>query len=394
MLLLHRLRLVLASLLLLASLLAVCPAPTFRLWYLAIVVTEAGFLAFLPGAILLLLPGGSSTRLGRISRVLFLLSFPLLFSPVWRASQVASSLPLRLDTAFGEGLPRSTPAVPARSLPWDATRWPRFSPPPGLLIKELRVPGVEGDIPVQVLRSGTTPGPLVLVIHGGSWRNGDETDLSPLDFRLAGQGYVVASLNYRLSPQWHHPAAVEDCQRVARHLLENAGEQGIDARMGMAVLGRSAGAHLGLLLAYTRPDLPIRGAIGFYGPYDLRWGWNHPASPWVLDSRGTLTDFIGSGLPEAGGAYDAASPYNHAKKGVPPTLLIHGERDELVRFAQSERLEKRLQEEGIPHLLLRMPWATHGCDYSPEGPCGQLSGYAVERFLGKVVPRGPSQGSR
>jgi hypothetical protein len=32
-----------------------------------------------------------------------------------------------------------------------------------------------------------------------------------------------------------------------------------------------------------------------------------------------------------------------------------------------------------------MPWATHGCDYNFSGPCGQLSTYAVERFLGYAL---------
>jgi dipeptidyl aminopeptidase/acylaminoacyl peptidase len=84
--------------------------------------------------------------------------------------------------------------------------------------------------------------------------------------------------------------------------------------------------------------------------------------------------------------YDAASPLNFVARGTPPTLLLHGGRDELVFPAQSERLAVRLTQAGRPHLFLRLPWATHGCDVNFSGPCGQISTYAIERFLAAVLP--------
>ncbi|MFB3114637.1 MAG: alpha/beta hydrolase, partial [Nitrospirales bacterium] len=69
----------------------------------------------------------------------------------------------------------------------------------------------------------------------------------------------------------------------------------------------------------------------------------------------------------------------------PPTLLIHGERDELVSPAQSDRLSRHLSQRGVPHVYLRFPWATHGCDANFNGPCGQISTFAIERFLAAVM---------
>jgi acetyl esterase/lipase len=66
-------------------------------------------------------------------------------------------------------------------------------------------------------------------------------------------------------------------------------------------------------------------------------------------------------------------------------LLIHGDRDEIVSPVHAERLAGRLRESGVPHFFLRLPWATHGCDRSFSGPCGQLSTYAVEQFLGAIM---------
>ncbi len=55
---------------------------------------------------------------------------------------------------------------------------------------------------------------------------------------------------------------------------------------------------------------------------------------------------------------------------------------------QSERLREQLAEAGMSHLLLRLPWDTHGCDVNFSGPRGQISTYAIERFLAAVVRRG------
>jgi acetyl esterase/lipase len=57
----------------------------------------------------------------------------------------------------------------------------------------------------------------------------------------------------------------------------------------------------------------------------------------------------------------------------------------MVWVKQSERLEEKLRASGVPHYFLRLPWATHGFDYNFSGPSGQLSTYAVERFLAAVT---------
>lgn len=56
-----------------------------------------------------------------------------------------------------------------------------------------------------------------------------------------------------------------------------------------------------------------------------------------------------------------------------------------VLLAVLPRLDHRLNEEGVPHLLVDLPWASHGCDYFLRGPCGQISTYAVEQFLARVL---------
>ncbi len=87
--------------------------------------------------------------------------------------------------------------------------------------------------------------PLVVWIHGGGWQNGSK-DRCPL-VRLVPQGFVVASINYRLSQHAVFPAQIEDCRAAIRWLRANAAKYHIDpARVGVS--GASAGGHLVALL--------------------------------------------------------------------------------------------------------------------------------------------------
>src|SRR5918992_733748 len=67
----------------------------------------------------------------------------------------------------------------------------------------------------------------------------------------------------------------------------------------LVLLGRSAGGQLALLVAYTAQDPAIRGVVSLYAPIDLRWGYAHPASPWIVDTRGILEGYLGGSPDQA-----------------------------------------------------------------------------------------------
>ena len=69
---------------------------------------------------------------------------------------------------------------------------------------------------------------------------------------------------------------------------------------------------------------------------------------------------------------------------VQTTRSLLGGIDTLVWHRQSERLAARLSEEGVPNLLVSIPWATHALEFNPSGPSGQLVTYSVGWFLGAV----------
>jgi acetyl esterase/lipase len=153
------------------------------------------------------------------------------------------------------------------------------------------------------------------------------------------------------------------------------------------LIGRSSGAHLALLAAYTGGTPPVRGVVGYYGPTDLAAGYREPPRPDPLNVRRLLETFIG-GTPETKPeAYRDASPISYATRPLPPTLLIYGARDHIVLPRFGERLHDRLRATGTTSILIEIPWAEHGFNAVPSGPSAQLALYHSERFLAWVMAR-------
>jgi acetyl esterase/lipase len=368
------------------SLLAVFAAPTFVLWQIAVLVTEFGYLLAL-AALGTLLPGWRRTRQGQIGAALGLGALMLMFTPLLRALPVAQALPAQLTRTFGPVTPRSIANAPTRPAPLvladlvRGLRWPTLTPQ-RLTYLERDGTALQLDLYRSPAADGRAPG--VIVIHGGSWQGGDSSQLAPLNSYLAARGYVVAAINYRLSPQHQWPAARDDVRAAIDFLKANAAEFGLDPQR-LVLLGRSAGGQLALVTAYASDDPAIRGVVSFYAPTDLSYGYANPANPLVIDSRGTLEAYLGGPPPTMADAYAAASAAALVDANTPPTLIFHGDRDELVRVRNAEILSERLAAAGRPHLFVRLPWATHGFDFNFSGPAGQISTYAIEHFLAAVT---------
>ena len=380
-------RLVFALVIFLTSLLAIFPAPNYLTWELSIGATEWGHVLALI-ALIVFLPGWTTTASGRISAFLGLLAILLALSPLLRALPVAQALPAQVTSAFGGRNPSQGPGAAARPSP--------------LVYRDLftgvKTPPVRIDTVTYVIRNGKPLGldlyrpanprggalPLVVVIHGGSWRGGSRRDLPDLNSYLAARGYAVAAVAYRFAPANPHPAASHDVHAAIQFLKSNASRLGIDATR-IALIGRSAGGQLALLEAYTARDPAIRGAVGLYAPSDQVFGYENPTNPRVINSTMILENFLAGNPRTKPDAYRTASPINFVSRSTVPTLLIHGDKDELVWVRQSERLDAKLAAANRPHFFLRLPWATHGCDYNFNGPCGQISTYAIEVFLGEVM---------
>jgi len=317
--------------------------------------------------------------MGKASVGLCVVGAILAGTPVLRAWRVARDLPSKLTKAFGVAVPiRPSALVYADLFSGISQRNVR---------SEVLVYGkaAEMELSLDFYRAeSSVPAPLIVVIHGGSWNSGDNKDFIPLNQYLAGRGFAVADVLYRLAPRWHFPAASDDVRAAIEFLKQRADSLKIDPNR-IVLLGRSSGGQIALNVAYSTKDPAIRGAISFYGPMDLRWSWDHPGSPLVIDTRAVLSDYLGGSPSEVWANYDAASPIRFVNAGTPPTLLFHGDRDELVFSYHSNALSRRLTEAGVPNLDVALPWATHGFDYIFRGPGGQISTYAIEYFLSRVL---------
>ena len=213
--------------------------------------------------------------------------------------------------------------------------------------------------------------PLIVYVHGGGWRAGHTrqsgafSDFPAVLAELASRGYVVASVEYRLSAEAPFPAALEDVRAAIRFLKANAHRYGIDpSRVG--IFGGSAGGQLAVLEAVacgaaptgadkanaTVSDCP-QAAVGWYGIYDF------PAMPGNAENR-VESDYLGCARdacrPEQ---LQAASAVAQVDADDPPVLLLHGDSDKTVPVAQSERLEERMRAAGASVELEVLPGIGH-----------------------------------
>jgi acetyl esterase/lipase len=210
------------------------------------------------------------------------------------------------------------------------------------------------------------PHPLIVWIHGGGWRSGDE-DLPPNHpaRQLVARGYAVASVEYRLSGEAVFPAQIQDCRAAIRWLRAHAGVIGLDAER-FAVWGASAGGHLASLVGtagdVTLFDDPLQGhagessrvqaAVDWYGPSDLTYPAGAPGED------GQVAQLLGcTGCPEQA---RLASPVTYVDVSDPPFLIQHGTRDPVVGPFQSEMLHSALLAAAVPSTYDLFEGAGHG----------------------------------
>ncbi len=360
----------------LISLLSFCRAPEYHLWLLAVGVTEFP-LAFFGITVLLTISGIREQKYQLAGTILGLLTIVIFLSPIFRAYWVARNIRQDMKSALNANIDDD-------ARPFSLSKLPAAKKDvPSRTLTYVTYPGISMDLdfyPSQI--SGKKP--CVVVVHGGSWAAGDSKQLPELNSYLAVKGYNVAAINYRLAPKYQSPAPVEDVQAAIAYLKKHADQLHIDTTK-FVLLGRSAGAQIALLAAYTIPEPGLKGVIDFYGPADMVWGYSKPSNPLIMDSRKVMENYVGGTYKQVPQKYFASSPLEFVSRQSVPTLIIHGDNDVLVSPEHSRRLNFKLQQNGIKHYLLKLPWATHGFDYNLNGPGGQLSTCAVETFLNTIT---------
>jgi acetyl esterase/lipase len=221
--------------------------------------------------------------------------------------------------------------------------------------------------------------PLVVWIHGGGWRNGSKTNCPAVP--LVNRGFVVASINYRLSGHAVFPAQINDCKAAIRWLRANAETYRINGDH-IGVWGSSAGGHLVALLGTSGDVDDLEGDFGhadqssrvqavcdWFGPTDLLL-MNEQAG-----DRGTIdhdaadspeSKLLGGPLQENADKAKRAGPITYVTSDDPPFLIVHGNQDPLVHWQQSQMLADSLKDSGCDVTLTIVPGAGHGRFRDPE----------------------------
>lgn len=190
----------------------------------------------------------------------------------------------------------------------------------------------DGLVDVHLPAGGSAPAPLVVLFHGGFWKQAyDRRHTRATACALAEQGYVVATPEYRrVGGAGGWPATAEDADSAVAAIPGLLAGLGV-ATAGTTVVGHSAGGHLALWLA--NQDHPVDRVVGLAPVADLR-----AAARAGLGDDATQA-LLGGSPEERPAAYDAADPVTRfAERPACEVAVVHGDLDDVVPLAVSQGL--------------------------------------------------------
>jgi len=232
--------------------------------------------------------------------------------------------------------------------------------------------GERNRLDLYLPASGTNPAPVIVWVHGGAWLAGSKDECPAR--RFVSLGYAVASINYRLSQHAIFPAQIEDCKAAIRWLRSRAAEYQFDTNR-FAAWGASAGGHLVALLGTTGDtnlfdkgenldqSSAVQAVVDWFGPTDFTQMSKYSATNSPIDHDAPDAPeamLIGGPVQRNKDKAAAANPITYVSKTDPPFLIMHGDRDNIVPYQQSELLREALEKAGVSVTLKIIEGAGHG----------------------------------
>jgi acetyl esterase/lipase len=240
-----------------------------------------------------------------------------------------------------------------------------------LVYRDTRQRGVKPLADVYLPKNSGEAIPSVFLVHGGAFLLGSRS-MKPMRF-LAGQlrdaGFAVCSIDYRLI---FRGGRLEEARKdVSDGLLwwrDQADKWALDLE-NQSILGLSAGASLALLVAGD-PALPTpQKLVCGFGLYDFE----------------TMGGKLGRMLPQLltrskeEGDWRRLSPLRSPQPDC-PTLLLHGDADQVTTVEQTHALAAHRHELGLDTRTRIYPQAPHGFfSYSGETTIDAMD--EIVRFL-------------
>ena len=239
------------------------------------------------------------------------------------------------------------------------------------------------DLYLPEARSAENPLPLLVFIHGGGWQNGSKDGAGRRLAPFLEEGhYAGASIGYRLTDEATWPSQIHDCKAALRWLRGNAEKYHLDPDR-IAVWGTSAGGHLVAMLGVTygvdglEGDLgshdgegsAVQAVINIFGPSELHAMNDYKDYPSTMDHNAPdspESKLVGGPIQDNLETSKNASPISHISEDDAPTLIVHGTKDPLVPFPQSQNLDKLLDEVGVSSTLITVEGAGHGRGFPPR----------------------------
>jgi len=221
---------------------------------------------------------------------------------------------------------------------------------------------------------------IVFMISGGWFSNWAPAAMRAERFSdMLQAGFTVIPVHHGSAPRYKVPEAYADVSRAIRHIRMHADDYGIDeSRIG--VTGGSAGGHLSLMIgldadagqmdseeAVMQVSNEVAAVVAYFPPVDLRpiTGPNErfPALEFPLEMAAAI------------------SPILFADAGDPPTLLIHGDADELVDISQSEIMQREFEKQNVESDFITIAGGAHGFrgDHAVKANAARLAWF--EQYL-------------
>lgn len=235
---------------------------------------------------------------------------------------------------------------------------------------------------------------LVLYIHGGAWISGDKDIYTDFVGSCANDlGYAAAALNYRYLDEDVDLNDIADDIDAALSVIKAKGqEKGVNINK-VLLTGSSAGAHLAMFYAYSRKDTaPITPAAvcSFCGPTDLyddnfyyESALGDTQTVCGLMSLACGQSFTIDSKDSAKEALAKVSPVTYVNKGTVPTIICHGEKDNVVPYSNALSIVEKLEQYGVAYDFISYPNSDHGLANDPE--CAEKANNLLFEYAAKYL---------